>query len=268
MVRSPGVMCGRCLCSSLLLLVAAASPVAAGDCANGSTGPDKANCASAEAGPGTGMDRLNPVVIVRKGKARTYSIDISAIAFADPRNSGERAFNAAVAALYADAPLDKTVDFDSAGELTYHLAVKVTWASPAFISATGEGWRYDGGAHDNSWTRAVNVDLRNGRLLTFANLFPASALPVFVRLCSDQLIAQKRAKMDSSAASARRDLAGYKAAIASYVGDLAHWSFFKSGAEVTFDAYVAGSYVEGDYTCHLAGDVIKRYADARVMLPH
>ncbi len=222
-----------------------------------------------EAGPGTGDARLKPVLITRQAKGKkTYAIDISAVAFADPRTGGERVFNDAVAALYADAPLNETVDFESAGELSYTESIDVTYASPDFISATGSGWRYDGGAHGNSWTKAVNVDLRNGRLLTFANLLPAASLPAFSHLCSDQLVAQKRAKMGGTEAEARRDLDGYKDAINQNVADLAHWSFRNGWAEVTFDPYAVGSYAEGDYTCRFDNGIIRLYADPAVNLPH
>ncbi len=126
-----------------------------------------------EAGPGTGAARLQPLVIARQGNAKAYSIDISVVLFAHPGSRGERVFNRAVRALYADALLNEEIDFESPGELSYNLAVEVTYASPDFISALASGWRYDGGAHGNSWTRAVNVDLKHGRLIGSPMFLPA-----------------------------------------------------------------------------------------------
>ena len=220
-----------------------------------------------KAGPGTGSARLRPLMIARKGDAKTYSIDISAVIFAEPLSAGEHAFNRAIKGLYADAPLHENIDFESPGQLTYTLSVELTYASPGFISALASGGRYDGGAHGNSWTSAVNVDLKAGRVLTFADLFPASARPAFARLCRDQVIAQKRDKMNESAAAAASDLKEYQSTIDEYVGDLSRWSFGARAVDMTFDPYAVGSYAEGEYTCRLDNRVVDLYANPDVAIP-
>ena len=220
-----------------------------------------------EAGPGTGAARLIPYAVARQGDSRSYTLDIATVMFAAPATPGERAFNDAVKALYADAPRDETIDFESPGELSYNLALEITYASPDFISALASGWRYDGGAHGNSWTRAVNVDLKNGRLMTFAALFPASARAVFAKLCRDQLVGQKRDKMVASEQEARRELESYESTIDEHIADLSTWAFHTGRAEVTFDPYALGSYVEGEYSCRFDGGVIRLYANPGISLP-
>jgi uncharacterized protein len=220
-----------------------------------------------KAGPGTGSARLEPYLIARKGDAKKYAIDITAVVFAAPATAGERAFNEAVAALHADAPLNETIDFESPGELSYNLHVEVLYASSEFVSALGTGWRYDGGAHGNSWTRSVTVDLKAGRLLSFADLFPETAREAFANICRDQLVAQRREKLEQSEGDARRELEAYETTISEHMADLSRWSFAADRVEVIFDPYAVGSYAEGEYVCRFDYGVIRLYANPDVALP-
>jgi hypothetical protein len=99
-----------------------------------------------------------------------------------------------------------------------------------------------GAAHPNSYTEAINYDLKNGQPLKLAELFqPAAAyLKVISTYCIDDLKKQAKAQGASSLTDkwiqtgAAPKPANYKS-----------WIIRRKGLAITFDAYQVGPYAAG-----------------------
>ncbi len=50
-----------------------------------------------------------------------------------------------------------------------------------------------------------------------------------------------------------------QAEIEKSVADLSRWSFSATRAEVTFDPYALGAYVEGSYTCDFSAALLRPF---------
>jgi hypothetical protein len=48
-----------------------------------------------------------------------------------------------------------------------------------------------------------------------------------------------------------------KKTIEESVADLTRWSFYATKAEITFDPYALGAYVEGSYTCDFSAELMR-----------
>ena len=222
-----------------------------------------------ETGPADGPD-LAPWFIQKEGKTGSWDIGLDLVRYAQPQSEGEEIFNREVVALAAPALLE-TSTLGTATEkvpadrmYAYGVSLVPTYASRKLISALAEGYEDRGGAHPNSWTRAINVALDEGRRLGFGDLFPKEASGIFAKLCADQLVAARRVRT-SDATMNLED--GADVVILSHIKDLDNWSFRTDKATVMFDAYLIGSHAEGPYTCELDMARLKAHALAGAPLP-
>jgi len=215
-----------------------------------------------EAGPGDGGE-LSPWFVQKEGKNGGWDIGFDLVRFAKPGSAGEELFNRKVEALLAPA-LIETSTLGTATEkvrpdriYAYAVSLTPTYASKRFISALAEGFEDRGGAHPNSWARVINVDLADGRVAGFGDLFPREAGGMFAKLCTDQLIATRRARTGDATINLEE---GADEIILPHVRNLEDWSFRAGGATILFDPYLIGAYAEGPYSCDLDASVLKAQA--------
>lgn len=215
-----------------------------------------------ESGPGDAAD-LKPWFVQKEGKTGGWDIGFDLVRFAKPETAGEEVFNRLAEALLAPA-LVETSTLGTATEkvradriYAYSVSLTPTYASKRFISALAEAYEDRGGAHPNQWSRAINVDLAGGRIMGFGDLFPREAGGIFAKLCTDQLIAARRARTQDAGMNLDE---GADEVILPHVRDLENWSFRDGKATILFDAYLIGPHAEGPYSCDLDAAVLKAQA--------
>jgi uncharacterized protein YecT (DUF1311 family) len=206
-------------------------------------------------GPGAAQ-KFRPVLIQHVGKPYQYDLDVNAQEFADPALPGEKLFNAKVDKLLEGVPGIEQSGFRQKMVYSYMLDVSATFASPQFVSAHVELDDFSGGAHGNSSTSNFAIDLETGKELSFADLFEPAAKQQLVDQCLAQIRQQKREKMpdDPFGVVSEKE---QKAEVKKSVGDLSRWTFTANKAEVTFDPYALGAYVEGPYFCDFPAALLR-----------
>lgn len=217
-----------------------------------------------ETGPGSGS-RLRPIFRQESGPRLQYEIDVNAFKFEAPSLPGEKLFDARVDKLLADLPKNGPRD---KAELLYSawLSLSMTYASPAFLSAHVSTYEFSGGAHGNSATSNINIDVARGKLASFADLFTAGAQSQFEDACWTQFKKQKAEKGSGESMSAD-DTKTYRATIKESVAALENWSFSAEKASIGFDPYALGAYVEGTYSCDFDVNMLKRLRKPDSLLP-
>ena len=218
-----------------------------------------------ESGPGTGHD-LVPVVVAQNGTAKLYELDITASKFATPVLPGEKLFNAEVDKLLREAPSKKEDDDLPEMTYSYDLHMRVTYASPQFLSASAETYLFSGGAHGNSGTSGINIDVAKGKNVTFADAFDETAHKKLNELCFAQIKAQKKEK-DMPLEGGLYTVEQLRQTIDDGLAQFERWAFTATQGTVTFDPYELGAYVEGSYNCTFATDVLHPMYKAGSVLP-
>ena len=208
-------------------------------------------------GPGAAQ-KFRPVLIQHVGKPYQYDLDVNAQEFADPALPGEKLFNAKVDKLLEDVPKIDQTGFRQDMVYSYILDVSASFGSPKFVSGHIELYDFSGGAHGNSSTANFAIDLSSGKELSFADLFEPSAKQQLVDQCLAQIRRQKQEKMpeDPFGVVSEKE---QKAEIEKSVGDLSRWSFSADKAEVAFDPYALGAYVEGSYACDFPAALLRPF---------
>ncbi|MDH3742706.1 MAG: DUF4163 domain-containing protein [Hyphomicrobiales bacterium] len=204
--------------------------------------------------------KLQPMFVVQKGTTTQYDINIDLLRFKAPATPGEAAFNAAIDAILAGSPVGKTHDkTDVTRQNEYQLSMTVPFASPAFISARLFTYEYTGGAHGNTSTRNINIDLRSGASVGFGDLFKPPAAAIFIDSCVAQIEKIKHERFGADG-QGLYSVAERREIISETIPDINNWSFAGQQASVIFDPYEIGAYVEGRYECHFQMDVVRAQA--------
>ena len=202
----------------------------------------------AEGGSGPGS-RMIPVFAVQAGGKGLYEIDFELVRFADPKTAGEKRFNAAMAKIFASAPLGKQKDHANDETLGSTSIVSLSYASPQLISALDTYGGDSGGAHPNGGTGNLNIDMATGKELQIGQVFSEAAAAKLGKLCRDQIVAQKREKQDGGQYDPAKDDFLKDDVIAEHIATFSRWSFRADEVTVSFDAYAIGPYTEGEYQC-------------------
>ena len=107
----------------------------------------------------------------------------------------------------------------------------------------GIGGYSRGAAHPNSYTEAINYDLKNGKTLKLADLFKPSSsyLKAISAYCINDLKKQAKAQGPDSALTNDWIQTGAAAKAENYKS----WTITKKGLAITFDAYQVGPYAAG-----------------------
>ena len=217
-----------------------------------------------EAGSGA-PGRLAPVFRVQKGGKGRTDVDVQLLKFVDASTPAERAFNAVVDRLTSDLE-NPGKDDALADQWSYTWSMRLAYASPRLISAHAEGDSFMGGAHPNSYTVNINVDVARGREATFADMLDKPAANKIFALCLKQVREQKSAREGSvdDDSGAPKTLAG---SVAEATGDLKAWSFGVDAASIAYDPYAVGAYAEGAFSCNVPYVTLRPLARSDFPLP-
>jgi uncharacterized protein YecT (DUF1311 family) len=202
-----------------------------------------------EAGPGA-PGRIAPWFRYEKGGKGHAEVDLELLKFVDPQSDAQRTFNTAVEKLTGDI-MQPEKDDPNPGSYAYDWAMRLTWASPRFISAHLSGYWDGGGAHPNTQTANVNVDFATGREARFDDAFaPESAAKIFA-FCLQSVRKQKQERLGADAPNTAADLASLTHDVQEATRSLGAWSFEADKATIDYDPYAVGSYAEGPYVCEI-----------------
>lgn len=217
-----------------------------------------------ESGPGLSQP-MTPWFFAQKQTKTACSADVSVYKFgANANTQAKKDFDARVDAFAAAMAKDygtreATPDYEY--DCYYSGFASINYASDDLVSVTMASEMYTGGAHGMNTATALNVDLKGDRILTFDDVFPASARKTLVDACTAEIRKEKVARFSDSGMdpdSLKEMLAGldaemknYVEAINSAVGDFDRWFIHADRAEIYFPPYDVGSYAEGPYTCPL-----------------
>jgi uncharacterized protein YecT (DUF1311 family) len=217
------------------------------------------------AGPGY-QGRLAPVFRIEPGGKGRTDVDIEVLKFLAPASAAERAFNAEVDKLSSDV-IQPDKDDSQRDDYAYSWHMRLKYASPRLLSAHADGYSSTGGAHPNSYSHDINIDIGAGREAAFDSLLdPANAQKIFT-LCFDQVIADRKSREGADGDLDAEGLKALRKDVATATGALNTWSFGADAADVSYDPYAVGSYVEGDFTCKIPYATLRPLAKSGFPLP-
>ena len=219
----------------------------------------------AETGPGA-PGRIAPEFRQEKGGKGKAAISLQMLKFPAPANPGERAFNAAVERI--SGRLDEPEKDDPTGDrYEYDRTMRLVYGSPALISAHMDGYQDTGGAHPNTFSGNINIDVARGVELKFADLTDAKGANMLFALCQKQVIAQKKEREGADFQLSPNDLKDLAKQVAEATGNLESWSFGPEKATVGYDPYAVGAYAEGAFSCEIPYATLKPLMKAGFPLP-
>lgn len=158
--------------------------------------------------------------------------------------------------------LESRKDAGHSVKLSYHETWSIRHASPSFLSIWKEQDDYSGGAHPNGSASGLNIDLRNGRVLTFDDLFDRKALGPITRFCLKDIEARDGERLEDV------DEASRETRIASGLTDLSRWSFTEREARIHFGIGTLGdTSIAGAYECVLPNARLDRLSKAPLPPP-
>jgi uncharacterized protein YecT (DUF1311 family) len=213
---------------------------------------------------------LIPWFIQKEGKNGGWDIDLDLVRFAEPYSQGEELFNREAGALAFPSLIENstlntsTLKVEKDRIYAHAVSLSPTYASKSLISALAEGFDDTGGAHGNSWRRAINISLDEGRRLTFGDLFPREATGLIAKRCNDQLVTARKVRTEDKTMDLEE---GADIVVLAHVKDLERWAFWADHAAIMFDPYEIGSYAEGPYSCELDMTMLRTLANAGAPLP-
>jgi uncharacterized protein YecT (DUF1311 family) len=219
----------------------------------------------APAGPGYPGKLIPAFRIEPGGKGRT-DVDIEVLKFPAPANAGERAFNVAVDKLSGDIVQPEKEDAQR-DDYAYSWKMHLVYASPRLLSAHADGYSSTGGAHPNSYSHDINIDLTTGREATFDSLLDKGGAEKIFALCLDQVVADRKSREGADGDLDAEGLKTLRKDIATATGALDTWRFGAEAANVSYDPYAVGSYVEGDFTCKIPYAILRPLAKPGFPLP-
>ena len=218
-----------------------------------------------EAGPGA-PGRIAPVLRIEDGSKGKADIDLQLLKYPAAATPAERAYNAAVDSLVG--ALDEPEPNEpNPGGYAYDRTMRLTYASPALISAHLRAYEDTGGAHPNTFSGNVNILVARGREAKFADLLDARGAKAVFALCLKQVIAAKKARMGADAPVGPDFINELTKNVAESTGKLGAWSFAAGKATVDYDPYAVGAYAEGAYECVIPYATLKPLAKSDFPLP-
>jgi len=205
-----------------------------------------------DAGPGV----PGIVPVMRQGQGFIWSLH-----FSNPATPAEKLVNdkldGEVAALHIGKIDDKGMYVDP-NDYTDDFDAELAYASPALLSVAVTGSHYAPATKDSTPVAYnLNVDMKAGKVLTFADAFAPDALPGLQKQCVAQLgDFVKPEKGDKGEAAANLKLAD------AAVADLAWWSFGAKAVTINMDP---GD--EDPYECHLPYAALRKIIKPDFPLP-
>jgi uncharacterized protein YecT (DUF1311 family) len=218
-----------------------------------------------EAGPGT-SGRIAPTFRFEKGGHGRAALDLELLKFVDPDTDAARAFNAAVEKATGDiVEPEKGEPQDDKYE--YDWSMRLTYASPRLISARLDGFSCTAGAHPNTVSHNINIDVAAGREARFEDAFAPESTEKIFALCDQSLREQKKQRLGDEAPKGVDELATLAKEIRDATRDLGAWSFAADKATVVYDRYAVGAYYEGAYACEIRYVQLREWAKPGFPLP-
>ena len=221
--------------------------------------------AKAKTGPGSGAAMV-PFARVQAGSKKAYEVEIAGVRFAAPARAGEVSFNKAVDTLVNQAPFTEKIDFETAGQLSYNQSITLEFAAPHLVSALVQTWRYDGGAHGNTFFSAINVSPETGEL-TYDRLFSPEAKAELADACENRLYGYNGDKALSKVQLKEMFFPESEKAVLTAAGKLSSWTFDADGARVHFSPYELAPYAAGSFECRLPLSLLRKLSKAGHHLP-
>ncbi len=221
--------------------------------------------AEAKTGPGSGAAMV-PFASVQAGSKAAYEVEIAGVRFAAPAGAGEMSFNQAVDDLVKQAPFTEKIDFETPGQLSYNQSITLEFAAPNLVSALVQTWRYDGGAHGNTFFSAINVSPQTGEL-TYDKLFSPEAKAELADACGNRLYGHDGDKAVSKAQTREMFFPEYENTVLATAGNLSSWTFNADGARIHFSPYELAPYAAGSFECRLPLDLLRKLSKAGHHLP-
>jgi hypothetical protein len=217
-----------------------------------------------ESGPGA-PGRLAPWFRYEKGGKGRAEVDLELLKFVDPQSAAQRAFNAAVEKLTSDI-LQPEKDEPNPDSFAYDWAMRLTYASPRFVSAHLSGYANNGGAHPNTFTANINIDVASGREARFDDAFTADGAAKIDALCLRSVREQKKERLGDDAPDSD-DVKTLTHDLEESTRKLSAWSFGADKATVYYDPYAVGSYAEGAYVCEIPYATLRGLTKSGFPLP-
>jgi len=203
-----------------------------------------------------------PVFRLQIGSSNTYNVEFDGAKFAAPSTKGQSAYNQAIERLIKEMPFNEVNEFQGTFSYEQETRVSITQLSDRLISAIAYTYDYSGGAHPNSWTTAINIDLQQGRPLKTGDLFSPQAMQTLISDCRDKIIEWKSGIYDEVNEESRASIEEeYPGTIKEHINDMSRWTFNKEGATVTFDSYAIGPYAAGPHLCEFSTDYLLQLAN-------
>ena len=202
-----------------------------------------------------------PVFYFQAGSQDSYKIKIEGVKFADPYTAGQQLFNREIDKIIASAPVDEKTDEQTVGPWEQEIFMEVTKITPRMISATVITYDYSGGAHPNSLSSGVNVNLENAKKLETTKQFSANAIQSLLSICTDKIVAEKSERFNDEDYTASKLEEDYPGEIKKHIMDMNTWIFDKDGATVRFNSYEVGSYADGPFDCEISTSLLKQLSN-------
>jgi uncharacterized protein len=218
---------------------------------------------------GPGAPSFLPHLFFQEGTPTTYEVNLGYPQIVSPETAGERALNEALemaamgdsSTFLAELGPD---DFVPPGQMDYELSYRIAYADANLVSVGFDIYSYGGGAHPNSWTRAVNFLTGEGRELVFADMFDETGAAALRKICGRQ-IREEKAERGVPADLIATDVTDQT--LDGVVRVPLKWVFDEPGLLINFDAYSIGAYVEGSYVCAIDAATLAKIARPGAPLP-
>ncbi len=202
-----------------------------------------------------------PRVVWRDGGSYRYRIRIEGAIFANAANSAQKLFNSEIEAQIAQAPFSEVFEEGQSNTPEYEIFFDVSSSTNRLISGSAGHASYSG-AHPSYWSNAINIDVRNGKLLTTDAVFSRQATRQLTGACREQIVAVKYQDEKGTLAQKLEIIEEeYPGIVARHVMDMKEWSISETAAEIRFDKYNIGSGAEGSYVCQFSISKIKSLAN-------
>jgi len=102
---------------------------------------------------------------------------------------------------------------------------------------------YQGAAHPNSYTEAINYDLKNGKVLKLADLFKPGAK--YLQTIASYCIADLKKQSNAKGADGMLDDSSINSGAGPSPKNYRNWTITRKGLGVDFDPYQVGPYAAG-----------------------
>ncbi len=201
--------------------------------------------------------QMVPVFFWQEGTNTTYTIRLDLMKFAYPDNVGLALFNREIDKVISLAPLSEQTEEQTIGAYDYEALAQITQLTDNMVSALVSVYEYSGGAHPNSYSTAINIDLSSGKLLKIKDIFSVRAIEKLSDDCRAMIIADKAEMRGDGLEKVGREFdEEYGKDFTRKITNTNAWHFNENGATITFNAYDIGPYVEGDFTCEFPAGIL------------